>query len=455
MSLMEGAVFSYEYRASRPLQRFAGAFGAAASMASKALGGLLVDSEFFALGKSAFRAAFLMAVAVTVVSCGGSDGTSTGGNQSPGASNSAPTISGAPAAAATVGSAYSFQPAASDADGNSLTFAIQNMPSWATFASSTGLLSGTPTTVNLGTTSGIVISVSDGTATASLPAFSIAVSAAGAGNRAPTITGTPGTSVAVGAVYTFQPSASDPDGNPLTFTIQNKPAWATFTASSGRLTGTPTAANVGTTAGIVIGVSDGSLTTSLPAFAIAVAAAGGTNRPPTISGAPTTSVTVGAAYSFQPTAVDPDGNSLTFAIQNKPAWATFTAATGRLAGTPAAADIGTSAGIIISVSDGIATTALPAFSLTVAQTATGSATINWTLPTQNTDGSPLTNLIGFQVLYGTSPGALSQTAQISNPSVTTYLVENLTPGTWYFAIKALASGGQSSVQTNLVNRVVP
>ena len=168
-----------------------------------------------------------------------------------------------------------------------------------------------------------------------------------------------------------------------------------------------------------------------------------------------TSVAVGAAYSFQPTAADPDGNPLTFTIQNKPAWATFTAATGRLSGTPAAADVGTTAGIVISVSDGIATTALAAFSLNVAQTANGSATINWTLPTQNTDGSALTNLVGFQVLYGTSPGTLSQTAQINNSTVTTYLVENLTPGTWYFAIKTLASGGQSSVQTNLVNRIVP
>lgn len=412
-------------------------------------------SEFLALGKSALRTALSIAIAVTLSSCGGPDVTSAAGSQSPGASNIAPTISGTPPAAATVGVVYSFQPAASDPDGNSLTFSIQNMPAWATFSASTGLLSGTPTTANVGTTSAIVISVSDGTATASLSAFSIAVSAAGSGNRAPTISGTPGTSVVVGAAYTFQPAASDPDGNPLTFTIQNKPAWAAFTASSGRLSGTPTAANVGTTSGIVIGVSDGSLTTSLPAFSVGVTVAGGTNLPPTISGAPMTSVAVGAAYSFQPTAADPDGNPLTFTIQNKPAWATFTAATGRLSGTPAAADVGTTAGIVISVSDGIATTALAAFSLNVAQTANGSATINWTLPTQNTDGSALTNLVGFQVLYGTSPGTLSQTAQINNSTVTTYLVENLTPGTWYFAIKTLASGGQSSVQTNLVNRIVP
>lgn len=164
---------------------------------------------------------------------------------------------------------------------------------------------------------------------------------------------------------------------------------------------------------------------------------------------------MGASYSFRPTASDPDGNTLTFSIQGKPSWVTFSTQNGQLTGTPTATDVGASAPITISVSDGSATTVLAAFTITVSQTANGSATLNWTTPTQNTDGSTLNNLAGYQILYGTSPGSLNQTVQIDNPSLTTAIVGNLSSGTWYFAIRALASGGQAGVQTNVASKVIP
>ena len=295
--------------------------------------------------------------------------------------------------------------------------------------------------------------MSDGQATASLAAFSIAVTAAAPTNRAPTITGSPATSVTAGQAYNFQPNASDPDGNTLTFSVQNKPAWATFTATTGRLTGTPTAA--GTFSNILISVSDGQATASLAAFSIAVnAAPAPTNRPPTISGSPTTSLNSGTAYSFQPTASDPDGNTLTFSIQNKPAWASFSASTGRLSGTPAAADVGSYSNIMISVSDGTASASLPAFAISVTQVATGSATISWTPPTQNTDGSSLTNLAGYRLYYGTNSASLTQTVQIANAGASSFVVENLSPATWYFAVKAYNSSGAESDMSGLASKTI-
>ena len=89
-----------------------------------------------------------------------------------------------------------------------------------------------------------------------------------------------------------------------------------------------------------------------------------TNVPPTISGTPATKATKNAAYSFTPSATDTNGDTLTFAIQNKPAWATFNATTGRLSGTPTA--LGTHSNIRISVTDGkSAAVFLPAFSIEV------------------------------------------------------------------------------------------
>jgi hypothetical protein len=74
----------------------------------------------------------------------------------------------------------------------------------------------------------------------------------------------------------------------------------------------------------------------------------------------------------------------------------------------------------------------------------GSATISWLPPTQRINGAPLTNLAGYQIRYGREPGALNNTIQLNNPGLTRYLVESLTPGTWYFALVAVDSRGLTS-----------
>ena len=75
------------------------------------------------------------------------------------------------------------------------------------------------------------------------------------------------------AAYSFQPGASDADGDPLTFSIRNKPGWASFSTGSGRLSGTPADRHAGSYSNIVISVSDGIDSVSLPGFSIQVAAA--------------------------------------------------------------------------------------------------------------------------------------------------------------------------------------
>ena len=363
--------------------------------------------------------------------------------------NNPPVIGGTPVTAATAGQAYSYTPTASDADGQALTFSIVNRPSWATFNASNGRLSGTPTTAHVGSYTNVSITVSDGIAQATLAPFTIVVAGP---NQPPVITGTPATAATVGQAYSFTPSASDPNGQALTFSITNRPSWAGFDTATGRLGGTPTAANVGSYTGIVISVTDGTASASLPGFAINVSAAA--NQPPVISGTPATSVTVGQAYSFTPTASDPNGQALTFSITNRPSWATFNTTTGRLNGTPAAANAGTYAGIVISVSDGTASVSLPAFSIAVQQVQTGSATITWTPPTQNTDNTPITNLRGYRIYFGTSPGNLNQMLELANAGISSGVVENLAPGTWYFAVKAYNSSNVESDLSNVTSKTI-
>ena len=91
-----------------------------------------------------------------------------------------------------------------------------------------------------------------------------------AGNQAPTISGTPPASVQAGQAYDFTPTASDPDGDDLSFTISRKPSWATFDGSTGRLSGTPGAGDVGSFTGVGIAVSDGQDSAALPQFDVTV-----------------------------------------------------------------------------------------------------------------------------------------------------------------------------------------
>ena len=83
-------------------------------------------------------------------------------------------------------------------------------------------------------------------------------------------------------------------------------------------------------------------------------------------------------------------------------------------------------------------------SFSVAPRGDGTALVSWTPPTENTDGSPLTDLSGFKVRYGTSPGSYSETRTINNPGLSSYLVENLGAADWYFVMTAFNSSGIES-----------
>jgi outer membrane biosynthesis protein TonB len=275
-------------------------------------------------------------------------------------------------------------------------------------------------------------------------------------NNAPTISGTPVTSVEAGNAWSFQPQASDPDGDALVFSVNNKPAWMSFDSATGRLSGTPGEGNVGTHLYIVVSVSDGELSASLPAFDVTVTAPPPPNQAPSISGMPsTTSVLVGQAWSFTPSASDPDGDSLSFTVSNKPAWLGFNSSAGRLSGTPPAGSAGAYQGIVITVSDGDDTASLPAFTLTVTepQPVTGSATLSWAPPTERVDGSAIGTISSYRIYYGRDPANLDQSVNVSG-GLTSYFIDNLEEGTWYFAVTATCTDGLESARSAVVSKTI-
>ena len=267
------------------------------------------------------------------------------------------------------------------------------------------------------------------------------------------ISGTPATSDVAQTAYSFKPTTSAPRSATLVFSISGKPAWANFNTQTGQLAGTPTTTSVGKYSNIVITVSDGPSTASLAPFSISVTSPAPVT-PPTISGQPPTSVNVGATYTFTPSATDSAKRALTFSIQNAPSWATFNTSTGQVSGTPSATYVGTYSNIVISVSDGTASASLTAFSIAVNQISNGSATVNWTPPTSNSDGSTLTNLAGYRIHYGTASNSLTQSVQVANVGLTSYTLTNLTGGAWYFGVSAYTSGGQESPLSNVVSKQI-
>ena len=293
------------------------------------------------------------------------------------------------------------------------------------------------------------------TAFVALTTFTTSAEAAKRRNFAPTISGAPVTTVVAESAYSFQPVAQDADGNVLTFSIANKPAWATFSSATGLLQGTPASSQVGTYSSISIKVSDGKWVATLPSFAITVKPPVTASNPPVITGSPSVSAQVGQPYSFRASATDADGNPLQFSIQNKPGWATFDTSTGTLYGTPTDANVGSFSNVLISVSDGTATSSLPAFTISVALPVTRTVTLNWTPPTQNIDGSPITNLAGYKVMYGSSSGQYPQALSVPVATMTSIAIEALEAGrTWYFTVKAVNTSGVESDFSNEVSKLL-
>ena len=70
------------------------------------------------------------------------------------------------------------------------------------------------------------------------------------------------------------------------------------------------------------------------------------------------------------------------------------------------------------------------------------------------DGSALTNLAGYDIQYGTASGNYTQAVSVSNPGIATYVVTDLTPGTYYFTVAAVNSDGTESPLSSEVSATV-
>ncbi len=245
---------------------------------------------------------------------------------------------------------------ASDPDSNTtLTLGASGLPVGAVFSTATNSFTWSPADNQAGIYQ-VTFSVSDG----ALSDTEEVTFTVGIGNKAPVLDTVGEQTIAEGSELTFVASASDVNGDILSYSATGIPAGASFDADNQQFSWVPDYTQAGDFT-VHISVTDGILSDS-ETINIAVV---NTNQPPVITGAPDTSVMVSTNYSFTPVGADQDGDALNYTIINKPEWATFDTVTGELSGTPIEAQIGNNLDVVIGVSDGMTTVSLAPFSIAV------------------------------------------------------------------------------------------
>ena len=200
------------------------------------------------------------------------------------------------------------------------------------------------------------------------------------------------------------------------------------------------------------GSSEASPAGDVPAGSAAVT----TNQPPSIVARVDDTVRVGQSYDSSSVASDADGDRLTYSAANLPPWASIDTHNGRITGTPAAQDVGVYESITVSVTDTarhVATTR--PFSITVVgNVGKGVASLRWELPPSKVDGSPLNDLAGYRILYGRRSDDLDHSVFIGDASTTSYEINSLGEGVWYFAVSAINASGLEGPPTTVASKSI-
>ncbi len=161
------------------------------------------------------------------------------------------------------------------------------------------------------------------------------------------------------------------------------------------------------------------------------------------------SIASGTVQQFAATGTYTDGTTqvLTAAVT----WNTSNAAVATISNAAGSNGLATSVAAgtatITATTGGVSGTA----SLTVTAS-TKKAVVSWTAPTVNIDGTPLLDLAGYKIYYGTSSGNYTTILNVGN--VTTYTISNLTPGTYYFAVTAYDTQNLESTYSNEVSGTI-
>lgn len=258
--------------------------------------------------------------------------------------NRPPEFTSNPETSVKEGDNYRYEISAEDSENDPITISATQIPteflSFNDNGDGTAVLSGTPS-YNQSGSYNIALQVSDNNGGTNTQSYTLEVNNT---NRSPSIDSSPATSATEGSSYSYSIEASDPDGDDLSFSIDEGPGWLSL--SGNMLSGTPGHNDAGDHS-VKVSVSDGNANDS-QSFTITV---NNSNRPPSIDSSPPTSGTEGESYSYAIEASDPDGDDLNYALNEAPDWASISGNT--ITGTPGYSDSGVH-DFVVTVSDGSA-----------------------------------------------------------------------------------------------------
>ncbi len=306
--------------------------------------------------------------------------------------NRVPYFKSTPESNALLKTAYKYQINAVDPDNDALTYQLLEFPTGAGIDDK-GELTWLPETVGRFT---ISVQVSDTSGAVAIQSFEVYVRDS---NKPPVITSTPLLEADAGLPYTYQVTASDPDGDSLTYTLNTFPEGMTISAS-GLIAWTPTATQVGNH-NITVAVSDGKGGAVDQQYVLTVSVATPTNNPPVITSTPVETGATGIEYTYQIVATDQDGDSLTYSVQQGPTdaaidtnglftWALPTQGSHeiKLAVSDGTAEV--TQVFTLTISDPIPVNNQPIITSTPADTGTAGQTYTYQVEANDPDGDPLT-----------------------------------------------------------------
>ncbi|QGJ71800.1 Hypothetical protein PBC10988_35090 [Planctomycetales bacterium 10988] len=261
-----------------------------------------------------------------------------------------------PPTSGMVNQAVFYQAEVFEPEGEAVTFTLVDGPAGATFGESSGYLSFTPTAAG---SYAFTLEVSDPHGATAQQTFVLTVEGAPTATT-PVFQSSPPTVASVGQPYLYLAFAQGEDG--FQYELLQGPAGMEVDPDTGQLTWTPTAGEVGTHSVLLAAVASPDVRAT-QFFQIEVAAAP-INQPPVITSHPLTQASIDRAYLYQPTAVDPEGSSLTWDLLTGPAGLSVNADSGQLIWQPGSMTLG-SHRIELIVSDHDGGTAQQAFWLEV------------------------------------------------------------------------------------------
>jgi RHS repeat-associated protein len=252
------------------------------------------------------------------------------------ADNSAPVITSTAIDTATAGSPYEYRLQAQDADGEVVSYRLDNAPAGMAIDQTTGILSWTPAVSQLGATSVTVAALDDqGAETTQTYSLNVVETAA---NTAPEILSAPRTQVRVETPYLYQLNASDPNGDPLSYSVINGPDGLTID-DNGLVTWTPQTNQLGDQT-VTLEVNDGRGGTVQQTFTLTVGNES-SNSAPTITSSPDRlAATVNTPYRYDATATDPDRDVVLWRLIEAPTGLSLDAVNGTLRWQPSADQLG-------------------------------------------------------------------------------------------------------------------